>query len=68
MGLVSKPFRFQKKLSVNEFGTQEIVSYRFRETNDEKTFWVQKYFGSEKHVGSKKSFVSEGNFGFETNV
>ena len=35
--LVSKTFRFQKKLSFNEFWTQEIVSHRFGETNNEKT-------------------------------
>ena len=46
--LVSKTLCFQKKLSFNEFGTQEIVSHRFRETNNEKTIWLQKYFGSKK--------------------
>ena len=46
--LVSKTFRFQKELSFNEFGTQEIVSHRFRETNNKKTIWVQKYFESKK--------------------
>ena len=49
----SKKFSIQdlslpKKLSFNEFGTREIVSHRFRETNSEKTIWVQKYFGSKK--------------------
>ena len=38
----------QKKLSFNKFWTQEIVSHRFKETNNEKTIWVQKYFGSKK--------------------
>ena len=46
--LLSKTFRFQKKLSFNKFVMQEIVSHRFRENNNEKTIWVQKYFGSKK--------------------
>ena len=46
--LVSKTFRFQKKLSFNKFATKEIVSHRFRENINEKTIWVQKYFGSKK--------------------
>ena len=32
--IVSKTFCFKKKLSANEFGTQDIVSNRFRENND----------------------------------
>ena len=33
--LVSKTFRFQKKLTFNKFGTTEVVSHRFREANNE---------------------------------